>query len=395
MEGTMRKGFRVSLIIAASAFVGLGGQDKPVGWKGEIAVERGVRVVKNPDDPLYGEFVFDLEEDLRIGGDPNKDDYYFPRGASVRPDENGNFFIFDQGSLRVLTYDRAGKFVRLIGRRGQGPGEYQNPRDVFIEDGNIYIYCPRELVVFDRNGTFIKKIHIMTFLGRAALGPGGALIGTLQVSPKDGFKQSLVQVNPEGQAARTIAEYKGECADSLKGMVSHWYSSQIAFTPLTVDSFAYGYSAEYKIQIADAEGRTLIVFTKEEKPIPISHKEKDRTRQKGGYFAWFGIGSNKPSESINFPDHRPYFHFLQGLKNDDRGRLYVVKHVSILERDGPQPVDVFSKEGIFLYRMIWPFAPSVIDRGAMYRVLTDEDTGECYIVRYRIKNWDKMKYGAE
>ena len=160
--------------------------------------------------------------------------------------------------------------------------------------------------------------------------------------------------------------------------------------------YAYGYSAEYKIWISDGKGRLVVVLTKEEKPVPISGKEKDETRKKGGYFAWFGIGSKKPADSIIFPDHRPYFSFVSGgFQNDDQGRLYVVRLVSILEKKGPYPVDVFSKDGVYLYRMIWPFIPAAIDRGAIYRVLTDEDTEECFIVRYKIKNWDKMKSGVE
>jgi hypothetical protein len=40
-------------------------------WKGTISTENGVKVVKNPAKPLCGTFAFDLEEDLKIGGDPN------------------------------------------------------------------------------------------------------------------------------------------------------------------------------------------------------------------------------------------------------------------------------------------------------------------------------------
>jgi hypothetical protein len=238
----------------------------------------------------------------------------------------------------------------------------------------------------------LRKVNPRTFLNQAILGPGGSFIGTPQLSALDGFKQKLVQLDSKGTMVRRIAEYKGECADNPKGMVSHWYSSNIACTPLTADSYAYGYSAEYNIWISDGEGKSVVVLTKEEKPAPISGKEKDETRKKGGYFAWVGIGSKKPADSIIFPDHKPYF---RAFKNDDQGRLYVVRLVSILEKKGPYPVDVFSKEGVYLYRMSWPFIPAVIERGAMYRVLTDEDTGECFIVRYKIKNWAKMKSGME
>ena len=386
--------FLINLVLSAPA------QSQKPGWKGKIETENGVKVIRNPAEPLYGEFAFDLEEDLRIGGDPTAESTYFPNGFAVRvrPDEKGNLYVVDQWTKRVLLFDPNGKLIRLIGRQGQGPGEYQLPRDVFIGGGQIYVYGIREMVIFAPDGTFLRKVNLKTFLSRAILGPGGSLIGTLQPSALDGFKQNLVQLDSKGTMVRTIAEYKGECADNPKGMVSHWYSSEIAFTPLTADSFAYGYSAEYKIWISDGEGKSVVVLTKEEKPAPISGKEKDETRKEGGYFAWFGIGSKKPADSIIFPDHRPYFSFVRGaFQNDDRGRLYVVRLVSILEKEGPYPIDVFSKDGIYLYRMSWPFIPAAIERGAMYRVLTDEDTGECFIVRYKIKNWadDEIRHGID
>ena len=37
------------------------------GWKGTIEEIDGVTVVKNPIEPMYGEDVFSLEEELTIG----------------------------------------------------------------------------------------------------------------------------------------------------------------------------------------------------------------------------------------------------------------------------------------------------------------------------------------
>ncbi len=36
-------------------------------WKGKIEDEEGIKIIRNPTDPLYGEIEFDLEEDLSIG----------------------------------------------------------------------------------------------------------------------------------------------------------------------------------------------------------------------------------------------------------------------------------------------------------------------------------------
>ena len=36
-------------------------------WKGIIEYEDGIKVIKNPEQPLYGEIIFDLELDLCVG----------------------------------------------------------------------------------------------------------------------------------------------------------------------------------------------------------------------------------------------------------------------------------------------------------------------------------------
>ncbi len=67
----------LSIAVCFGAGLLLAAQAKKSAWKGTVATEDGVKVVKNPSEPLYGEFVFDLREDLRLGGDPAREDSYW------------------------------------------------------------------------------------------------------------------------------------------------------------------------------------------------------------------------------------------------------------------------------------------------------------------------------
>jgi hypothetical protein len=366
------------------------GQTGPAGWKGRIMVENGVKTVHNPAEPLYGNFAFDLQEDLVLGGDPAKADYYFPRGAVLSVDEAGNLYVADFGNGRVQMYDGTGKFQRTIGRRGQGPGEYGFPSRVLFDGaGNPCVWGARELVCFGKDGVFKKKIPIKTFLNYSILGPGGTIIGTTQPGRgPEGPKYSLVQLDPEGAPLRTIAEYRGEFKANQVAIIIHAYSNRIAFEALTAETFVYGFSEEYKIHVADAEGQTTFVMTKDEKPKSISGKEKEETK-KNGIYAWIGTNEKKLDDDM-FPDHRPFF---SRFFTDDAGRIYVVRNGSILEKDALSEIDVFSKEGFFLYRMTWRSFPSAITGGFYYEVREDKESGEYIIARYGIKNWNQMKAG--
>ncbi|HUT08125.1 MAG TPA: 6-bladed beta-propeller [Candidatus Latescibacteria bacterium] len=360
-------------------------------WKGTVATKDGVKVVKNPSEPLYGEFVFDLKEDLRLGGDPEKEASYFPKGAMLSVDAAGNLYVTDRGNRRVQMFDKNGAFIRTIGRQGQGPGEYMFPGGVYFDaDGNIWIDGGRQMVVFSKDGLFVRNVSIAKSLMRKMVGPGGSFIGTTQPSLAQGDpKLELIKVEPDGKTLRTIAEFRNELSQAKEAIAFHYYSTWISFVPVSADSFAYGFSGEYRIWYADAEGRTLFVMTKAEKPQAISAGEKDETR-KNGLYAW--MGGNSRDEGVFFPDHRPYFepYFAQFMA-DDAGRLYVPRPNSILEKDAPTRVDVFSREGVYLYRMTWASRPTTIRAGFLYEVREDPETSEYLVIRQKITNWEAMK----
>src|SRR4030042_6132090 len=119
-----------SVFFAVACFLVLHSQTEKAAGKGKVVTKDGVSVVQNPAEPLYGEFSFELKEELTIGGDPNNEAYYFPKGAKLSVDEEGNLYVCDLGNKRVQMYDRSGKYVRTIGRQGQGPGEYMFPIQV-------------------------------------------------------------------------------------------------------------------------------------------------------------------------------------------------------------------------------------------------------------------------
>ncbi|NOR53047.1 MAG: hypothetical protein GQ536_03030, partial [Candidatus Aminicenantes bacterium] len=77
---------------------------------------------------------------------------------------------------------------------------------------------------------------------------------------------------------------------------------------------------------------------------------------------------------------------------DDTGHLYIILFKSILERDEEiLAVDVFSKEGLYLYRMNWNFIPALIKNGFLYEVRENEDTGDIKVIRHKITNWNRFK----
>jgi hypothetical protein len=362
--------------------------DSVAGWKAKIETIDGVRTVRNPETPRYGEFAFNLIEDLAIG-DEKSEQGLFSGWVTVNVDDEGTIYACDGGIRRVQVFDKNGAFVMTLGRQGQGPGEYTFPTDVHFDDvGDAYVNNGRSFVIFGREGAFKRNLLTKTFLSAMTIGPGGTVVGTTQPNPRaeGGPKNELVQLGPDGERRRTLAQYKAYGA-SKDQLLVHWYSGRILFCRQSNESLFYGFSLEYEIHVVNGDGRELLRFSKAEKAQGITGEEKDLTREKG-IFAWYNVADPKTAD-LGMPDHRPFFsRFL----SDDKGRLYVVRFHPITAKDDPSSdIDVFSRDGIYLYRMKWPFMPHVIKGGFLYEFRQDEDKGLTRIIRHRITNWSDFK----
>jgi hypothetical protein len=73
-------------------------------WNGKIETENGVKVIRNPREPIYGQIKLDLKEDLSIGGENDKN-YMFYRVRGIAVDNQENIYVADMSNFRVQKFD--------------------------------------------------------------------------------------------------------------------------------------------------------------------------------------------------------------------------------------------------------------------------------------------------
>ena len=73
--------------------------------------------------------------------------------------------IFDQDNIyiqswhdKVLQFSKAGRYIRQIGEKGRGPGEYFSVIDFQISDGFVLILDSKSILKYDNEGRFIKQL---------------------------------------------------------------------------------------------------------------------------------------------------------------------------------------------------------------------------------------------
>lgn len=100
-----------------------------------------------------------LVEDLRIGGaDSGVTSFNDVRGLAVSPD--GGIFVLDFQTQEIRLFDSTGRFVQLVARKGQGPGELANANGMATgPDGGLTVNDPqsRRFSVFNSGGAFVRQ----------------------------------------------------------------------------------------------------------------------------------------------------------------------------------------------------------------------------------------------
>ncbi|MHB2153935.1 6-bladed beta-propeller [Calditrichota bacterium GD2] len=77
--------------------------------------------------------------------------------------ENENYIVTDtKFSRRVFLFDKRGQFVSVIGKNGNGPGEYVTPYYSFESKNFIYIIddIKQNLIKFDNSGNYISTKNL-------------------------------------------------------------------------------------------------------------------------------------------------------------------------------------------------------------------------------------------
>lgn len=373
------------------------------GWAGKIEEEDGIEVIYNPEEPMYGELDLELEEDLVIGGGEEYDENYnFRRISSMEVDDEGNIFVLDFSDCRIQKYDKDGKYLQTIGRKGEGPGEFQRPSRTYLApDGKLYVNEVRKVHIFDKNSTFEKSIILESPLLSFSTTKEGIQLGQSYTFVEEGRSLDILLMDSEGKKVDAVASFPDPSVTISKpvsggGMImvggAPPYSPGLFFCPQSEGSATYGFSSEYKLFTVNSSGEVIRRIEKEEKRQPTSKDEEseyikerwERQKERKG-----ALSEGDIRKLSVFAEYKPYF---TNIIMDDEGNLFLPKPKSVLHPEDYTYYDFFNQQGYYFYKIkISDITPRVIKKGCIYTFGSDPDTGFYEIERYRIKNWDQIK----
>lgn len=344
-----------------------------------VEVRDGVRIVKNPLGATSGLTPPSLLEDLVIGASGETREPILFQGiahyGSVDVDASGNIYIADAAAYAIVMVDSEGKLVRTIGRKGQGPGEFQSLSALRVIAGDrlaVYDRTNRRLSTIDPEGRLVRDMSLAAHpdLFTAQIDSRGDIFG-IELSMDGSVRaQALLKISSDGTASARLASATRRLAPDGS---SRLFTTRLDFRLTPNDGVVWGNQADYVLLILDRDGRPKARIEKAYEPLEVRDRDIETELSRLG---------RPRSERAKFaaPDHFPPFNML--LVADD-GRIFA----RVRERT-PRGVqfayDVFDGGGLYLYRMRLPGTPVLIKAGRLY-ALEEDDEGAILIKRYVMK----------
>jgi len=359
------------------------------GWTGRIdTLDSGEIRVSNPPTGLWSEEeVPRIVEQLRIGKAEGSDPAVFGAISLFDVDEDGRVWIFDEHSRDIRVFDRDGRFVRSVGRPGEGPGEFhmvigmdRSPQgDLWVLDPGLLRFS-----IFEPSGEFLRGQRVE---GGSIIMPwpggfdrDGTLLHYGRRPSEDGSGFDLVMIRYAASDSTMVP------LDTLR--IPHfertppfeiragtrYMSVSVPFAPSPVWRLSprgeiwWTTASEYTLHQSSRAGDTLLTIVKEFSPSEVTAGDIDAAVRNLSRFTEAG-GRIDPGR---IPDTKPA---LGDFFFDDRDRVWVIPFEET-ENENPE-LDVFDDGGRFLGTVKVPFPfetnpPPIVRDGVFYAVTKNE-----------------------
>jgi len=133
----------------------------------DIEIKNGVKYIHNKNPQGGKKPKIKIEFIQEIGGiDVEDKNYMMSDIRDVFRDSNSFLYVVDFRNHQIKKFDKDGKFLKNIGRQGQGPGELNGPMYINIDNNNqmyIYNFYGNMISVFDSDDNELNRFYLRNF----------------------------------------------------------------------------------------------------------------------------------------------------------------------------------------------------------------------------------------
>ena len=280
----------------------------------KIETVNGVRVVHNEKGGQWGASPAAKIELIRtIGGLDAEENLSFDEPNDIVRDSAGNLYILDAGNNRIQKLDSAGKFIKTIGRKGQGPGEFQSAHSMDIDnENNLFVFDvrTRRIEVFSSDGKPLRTLKFRAFstghirlLKTSLFVRGGSLDFGIVMGSVKKLPKLLEMIDQNGKIKLAF----GEAKDYGDGNTS-WHANRFDLDTDAEKNICVSFQMQNRIEKYSPDGKLL---WQADRPLNYGTDVIEKgfiSRRRGG------VGVQGPKMNI----------VSSGIAVDGKGRIWVI-----------------------------------------------------------------------
>jgi len=317
-------------------------------------------VIYNEDEPVYGEWDFELKEVWsinRIGANT------FTKPGKIHVDLDGRIYVFEQDSAKIHILDQEGKLLKSFG--GYGDGQlFQYASDIYATSDHIHVMdmggSNDKIKTFDKEGNFESAFNLdngvtpRMFINKDQY---VAVHSSSDIEERLTYEQLLLLSSDQEEKlvlGKIVADEKMVVSLNVdRGRIHHLIDDIEMFPRLIIHlnrkSLYLGRSDRYLIKKIDLQGKEELAFGisgRKRTSLPPGYAEESLSEIK------LDGDSELPPDIkegylADFPEQLVFY---TEITTDEQGLVYVF--IPDIMNKGMQEIDIFSPEGQYLYHAV-------------------------------------------
>lgn len=344
-----------------------------------------------------------------LGAEDGPEWQSFGHVAHVAFDGEDNLYVLDRGVGKVFVYDRTGKFIREIGRSGEGPGELTFPLQMAVTtEGRVVVSDMRRksFSLFNRDGKYVEDLpyEFQRTLGgmEVRTHPRRGFVSVYQ--PHPGLKPDTgslrlvwhsVNIDDEPAVLAQVRSRPDRLGAGTARVDQPAFSHGFYWGVLPTGQAAVAHTVSYRVDIFSPDGTLAQTIERPIQPRSTTSADREAERQRRlGHLIeeaastppQVRAAAEKQVKELKFAEVMPV---IQELSVDPAGRIWIRRGTSVDQKGGF--VDLVAGDGTYLGTFADTRIPVAYSPGGLAAYMVENELGVQQVIVRRVPGtWGAM-----
>jgi hypothetical protein len=291
--------------------------------------------------------------------------------------------------MSIKVFDPQGRYLRAIGRKGSGPGEFGRIADLAVlPDGRLLVtdFETRRTSFFSPDGRFLSSFQWKKFFSQVYLATDSSYTVADMVVSEETRELWVKTIDFNGEEVVSFGKFSYPEFKMLR-QGEMMFSTSVPWSPQSIFAgdrkrqwLYHCLNDKYLIEVYDSQGKLFRKIDRPYSPPPVTSADIEEFEER------FKDQPDSPFAKMAKEMQLPKVKTVTDrMIVDGDGNLWVRTNEEKKEEGKTfTAIDIFDPEGLYTARVWLDIFPAVFAGQKMYRAAEDEETGLRQIKRYRV-----------